>query len=384
VNAAEPRGGALDGIRVVDLSRILAGPVCGQLLGDHGAYVVKVEGPGGDDTRRWGRSLPGGTSSYYDSINRNKYNIGLDLTRAEDRETLWTLLENADVVVENFKSGTMAAWGMGYEEVLAERFPRLIYCRISGYGEDGPLGGLPGYDAALQAYSGLMSVNGEQGREPMRVGVPIVDTMTGHNAFAGILMALLERERSGRGQLVESTLFDTSLTLLHPHSAHWIESGELPVRTGSAHPSIAPYETFPSAGGPVFIAAANDRQFRSLTAVLGIAEVGDRADFATNSARLAHIVELRRILTERIRSREPEELCSQLLRQGVTASPVQDIAQALESPHARHRDMLVDFGASRAVGIPIKLSRTPGSLSKPPTLRDADEAEVRADLASGS
>jgi crotonobetainyl-CoA:carnitine CoA-transferase CaiB-like acyl-CoA transferase len=382
MSVPRPSGGALEGIRVVDLSRILAGPVCGQLLGDHGAYVVKVEGPGGDDTRRWGQPLPGGTSSYYDSINRNKYNIGLDLNDEADRVILRALLEDADVVVENFKPHTMADWGMGYEEVLAREFPRLIYCRISGYGEDGPLGALPGYDAALQAYSGLMSVNGEEDREPMRVGVPIVDTMTGHNAFAGILMALLERERSGRGQLVECTLFDTSLALLHPHSAHWLASDELPARTGSAHPSIAPYETFPTADGLFFVAAANDRQFRALTNVLEIPDIADHVDFATNTARLAHVAELRRILTERIQARDPDELCAELLSQGVTASPVQNIAQALESPHARHRGMLVDLGESRVVGIPIKLARTPGGLIKSPSLRDADEAEVLAGLAS--
>lgn len=368
--------GALNGIRVLDLSRVLAGPYCGQLLGDHGALVTKVEAPAGDDTRSWGTLLPEGTSSYYNSINRNKDNICLDLSTEEDRETLWKLIETADVVIENFKAGTMAKWGLDYVTDLAPRFPRLVYCNISGYGNDGPMGGLPGYDAALQAYSGLMSVNGEAEREPMRIGVPVVDGVTGILAFSGILMALFEREHSGRGQAVECTLFDTSLSLLHPHSAHWLANGELPVRTGAAHPSIAPYETFATARGPFFISAANDGQFASLAEVLGVADLARDERFLTNAVRLVHVDELRTILRSLIQFRDPDELGAELLARGVAASPVQDVAESLLSPQSRHRDMLVEIDGYASVGIPIKLDRTPGRIAKAPSLKNADEAAV--------
>lgn len=372
--------GALSDVRVLDLSRVLAGPLCGQLLGDHGARVIKVEAPSGDDTRRWGTLRPGGTSSYFDSINRNKSNIRLDLRQDEDRATLWRLIEDADVVIENFKPGTMAKWGMDYGAELAPRFPELIYCRISGYGDNGPLGGLPGYDAALQAYSGLMSINGEPDRDPMRLGIPVVDTVTGLYAFSGILMALYERTRSGRGQKIECTLFDTSLSLLHPHSAHWLANGKLPVRTGAAHPSIAPYETFSTARGLFFIAAANDRQFTALAEVLDAPHLAADERFATNELRLVNVAELRTALAERIQRRDPDALAAELLARGVTASPVQDIAQALLSPHARHRNMLVELDDYRGVGIPIKLERTPGGVTRAPSLLGADSAEVLAGL----
>jgi crotonobetainyl-CoA:carnitine CoA-transferase CaiB-like acyl-CoA transferase len=379
--AASETYGALAGVRVLDLSRVLAGPLCGQLLGDHGAQVIKVESPRGDDTRLWGTILPGGTSSYYDSINRNKSNICLDLNTDEDRQTLWRLLEESDVVIENFKPSTMAKWGMDYERDLAPRFPSLIYCRISGYGDDGPLGGLPGYDAALQAYSGLMSVNGEPDRDPMRVGVPLVDTVTGLYAFSGILMALFERTQHGHGQKIECTLFDTSLSLLHPHSAHWLTSGKLPVRTGAAHPSIAPYETFSSARGLFFIAAANDRQFAALADVLDVPTLTADARFSTNELRLANVATLREVLSEQIQKWDPDELSAQLLARGVTASPVQNIAEAILSPQAQHREMLVELGDYVTVGIPIKLGRTPGKVAKAPSLRGADRASVLAALA---
>jgi crotonobetainyl-CoA:carnitine CoA-transferase CaiB-like acyl-CoA transferase len=368
--------GALDGVRVLDLSRVLAGPYCGQLLGDHGALVTKVEAPAGDDTRLWGTPLPEGSSSYYNSINRNKENICLDLRTDAGREIVWKLLETTDVLIENFKAGTMAKWGLDFARDLAPRFPRLIYCSISGYGNDGPLGGLPGYDAALQAYSGLMSVNGEAEREPMRIGVPVVDGVTGILAFSGILMALYEREHSGRGQAVECTLFDTSLSLLHPHSAHWLASGELPVRTGAAHPSIAPYETFATSRGLFFISAANDRQFGSLAEVLGAPGLAEDARFLTNADRLANIDELRDILRGLIQNRHPDELGAELLARGVAASPVQDVRQSLLSPQSRHRDMLIEVDGYISVGIPIKLDRTPGRVAKAPSLKNGDEAAV--------
>lgn len=215
--AEHEQQGALARLRIIDLSRVLGGPYATQILADHGAEVVKVEPPSGDETRTWGPPFDGDTASYFLGVNRNKLGVTLDLTQPDDRERLLGLLEHADAVVENFKIGTMERWGLGFD-VLHTRFPRLVYCRVSGFGADGPLGGLPGYDAAVQALAGLMSVNGEAGGAPLRVGVPIVDLVTGLNAALGVLMALRERDASGRGQFVESTLFDCALSILHPHT----------------------------------------------------------------------------------------------------------------------------------------------------------------------
>lgn len=375
-------GGALAGLRVLDLSRVLAGPLCGQMLGDHGADVIKVESPAGDDTRTWGPPFHAdGKSAYYTSINRNKRNICLDLRQERGQSVLLRLLADADVVVENFKAGTMARWGLGFDEVLAVRFPRLVYCRITGYGVDGPLGGLPGYDAVLQAYSGLMSVNGEPDREPLRIGVPVVDMVTGMLAFSGILLALHERERSGSGQLVDCTLLDTAISLLHPHSGNWLASGVLPERTGSAHPTIAPYETFQLRSGTFFLSAANDRQFASLVTVLRRPELAADPRFATNTDRVVNVSALRKILADLLVQWDGEALAAELLASGVAAAPVNDVAQGLGAPQVQHRGMLLSDGDYRGVGIPIKLGRTPGSLSSVPAHNGADTVAVLRDAA---
>lgn len=372
--------GALRGIRVLDLSRVLAGPLCGQMLGDHGADVIKVESPSGDDTRTWGPPFfADGKSAYYTSINRNKRNLCLDLRHEQGQAVLWRLLEQADVVVENFKAGTMTRWGLGYDEVLADRFPRLVYCRITGYGVDGPMGGLPGYDAVLQAYSGLMSVNGEAEREPLRIGVPVVDMVTGMLAFSGILLALHERQRSGNGQLVDCTLLDTAIALLHPHSGNWLASHELPMRTGSAHPTIAPYETFELRTGTFFLSAANDRQFASLASVLGRPELATDPRFSTNTTRVVNVAELRAILGELLATWEPEQLAAELLACGVPAAPVHNVAEGLKAPQVAHREMLVTKGSYSGVGIPVKLGRTPGAVASVPGRNGADTVAVLSD-----
>jgi len=288
VNAA----GALRGLRVLDLSRVLAGPLCAQMLADHGAEVIKVEAPTGDETRRWGPPFVDEaetTSSYFQGLNRGKANIALDLRTPPGRGVLHELIARADVVVENFKAGTMHRWGLGYESRLAMEFPRLVYCRITGYGVDGPLGGLPGYDAVLQAYGGLMSINGERDGDPLRVGVPVVDMTAAHQAFAGILLAVLERTASGRGQLVDVTLLDAVVSLMHPHSAAYLQSGVAPERTGAAHPTVAPYQVFrTAAGGQLFVAAASDAQFAALTEVLGRPGLAGDPRFRRNRDRVAH------------------------------------------------------------------------------------------------
>ena len=370
-------GGSLNGLQVLDLSRVLAGPYCAQMLGDHGADVLKVESPAGDDTRIWGPPYyPDGRSAYYTGINRNKSNLCLNLSTAEGQQVLWRLLEKADVVIENFKAGTMARWGFDYTSVLADRFPRLIYCQITGYGVTGPLGGLPGYDAVLQAYGGVMSVNGEATGDPLRVGVPLVDMVTGMLSFAGVLLALEERHRSGRGQLVDCTLLDSALSLLHPHSAAWLADGQLPRRTGSAHPTIAPYDTFHTKQGLFFVSAANDRQFAALVKVLGRPELAQEPRFSSNTDRVVNVSDLREVLARLISEWEPEELGRELLAVGVAASPVNDVAQALTSPQAAHREMVVGTGDYKGVGIPIKLSRSPGSVRSEPVHKGADTVSL--------
>lgn len=358
--------GALAGVRVIDLSRVLGGPYCGQILADHGADVLKIEPPQGDETRTWGPPFENGVASYYMGLNRNKRGMRLDLTQSADRETLLALLTEADVLLENFKTGTLEKWGLGYDTLKVE-FPRLVHCRVSGYGADGPLGGLPGYDAAIQALSGIMSVNGEVGGEPLRVGLPVVDMVTGLNAVIGVLLALQERQRSGQGQFVEAALYDCGLSLLHPHAANWFGDGRIPGRTGNAHPNIYPYDAFPTATVPVFLAVGNDRQFRQLCGVLGHPALADDSAFNHAGARSVHREALRARLLELMATLDGEALVQQLSDKGVPCAPILDVPHALSHPHTAHRGMTVSLpGGYRGLASPIKLSRTPASYRLPP------------------
>lgn len=354
--------GALDGIKVVDLSRILAGPIAAQILGDHGAEIVKVEPPAGDETRTWGPPFKDGQSAYFTGLNRNKRSVAIDLTRPEGRELVLTLLEGADVLLENFKAGTMEKWGLGYHEVLAARFPRLIYCRISGYGTDGPLGGMPGYDAVAQAMGGIMDINGEPDGPPLRLSVPISDFGAAYNAVQGILLALFERTRSGQGQAVESTLLDATLALLHPQGANYLMSGERPRRLGSTHPNICPYDCFSTGAGYIFIACGNTRQFERLCDLLGVPEVAADPRFATNADRLANRDALRALLESRFAQHEAGALAEHLLARGVPAGAVLGVADAVVHPQVLHREMVIERPGYRGIGIPVKLSRTPGAV----------------------
>ena len=283
-----PRG-ALHGLMVVDLSRVLAGPLCTQILSDHGADVIKVEPPIGDETRDLGPPFNAtGDAAYYSALNRGKRAVSLDLRLPEARGVVERMLAKADVLVENFLPGTMERWGLGYEDCLASRFPGLVYCSITGFGADGPLGGLPGYDAVLQAMCGLMSVNGNPQSGPTRVGIPLVDHLTGYVAATGILMALRVREQTGRGQRVEATLFDTALSLLVPHAANWLASGTTPGLLGSAHPNIAPYDKLSVSDGEIFIGIVNDGQFRRFCDHIGRPELCNDPRFEANSRRLGN------------------------------------------------------------------------------------------------
>ncbi|WP_404299514.1 CaiB/BaiF CoA transferase family protein [Alicycliphilus denitrificans] len=366
------RMGALAGIKVLDLSRILGGPLCGQILGDHGADVLKVEPPQGDDTRAWGPPFRDGVASYYFGLNRNKRIQFLDLSAPEGQQRVRELMAQADVVVENFKVGTMEKWGIGYEQMRHE-FPHLIWCRVTGFGADGPLGSLPGYDAAIQAMAGLMSINGDADGDPLRVGLPVVDMVTGMNAAIGVLLALHERARSGQGQLVDAALYDSGLSLLHPHAANWFMSDKLPQRTGNAHPNIYPYDVIRTGGAPIFLAVGNDRQFALLCDYIGQGALAQDARFATAGQRSVHRHELKPLLEQAFTQRDGQELADALMAIGVPAAPVLDVAQALKHPHTAHREMVVAMeGGYQGLGAPVKLSRTPASYRHAPLSEGQD------------
>lgn len=360
--------GSLSGCKVVDLSRVLGGPYCTQILADHGAEVLKIEPPDGDETRGWGPPFLDGTASYFVGVNRNKRGLSLDLSDEPGQRRLRSLLADADVLIENFKPGTLEKWGLGYA-ALSRDFPRLIHCRVSGFGGDGPLGGLPGYDACAQAMCGLMSVNGEADGAGTRVGLPVVDMVTGLNAAVAILLALNERQRSGLGQFLDIALYDCALSLLHPHAPNYFYSGKVPRPTGNAHPNIAPYETLPTRSGPLFLAVGNNRQFAGLARMLGAPELADDPRFASNADRLKNRAALHARLAELLRGHDAAQFSERLLRAGVPAAAVQDVAQALDHPHTAHRNMVWREGDYIGLGTPIKLSRTPGGLrSMPPAL----------------
>jgi len=365
-SAPSPGAGALAGIRVLDLSRILGGPYCGQILGDHGADVLKVEPPGGDDTRTWGPPFRDGVASYYHGLNRNKRIQHLDLTLPADRETLLARVAEADVLIENFKTGTMERWGIGHD-TLSQRFPRLVWCRVSGFGSDGPLGALPGYDAAVQAMTGIMSINGEAEGGPLRVGLPVVDMVTGLNAVIGVLLALQERQRSGRGQLVEAALYDSGLSLLHPHAANWFMDGRNPRRTGNAHPNIYPYDALRTGTDPVFVAVGNDRQFAAFCRVIGLPELAQDPNYASAGARSVHRDGLKQTLEAQLAAFDGRTLVDDLMAAGVPAAPVLPVDAALQHPHTLHRGMVVEMeGGYRGLGAPVKLGRTPATYRHAP------------------
>ncbi len=360
--------GALHGLKVIDLTRVLAGPYCTQILGDHGADVLKVEAPQGDETRRWGPPFIDGSAAYFMGVNRNKRGMVLDFNDEHARTTLAGLLQGADVLVENFKTGTLERWGFG-RDVLERDYPGLVHCRITGFGDDGPHGGLPGYDAAVQAMTGLMSINGEPESGPMRAGVPVVDLVTGLNAVIGILLALQERTKSGLGQLVDVSLFDSGLSILHPHSANYLFTGDLPARTGNAHPNITPYDTFETATGPIFLAVGTDRQFARLCEIIDLPGLVSDERFTTNAQRGSHRSELKRELEAALSGFEVDDLSDRLIRNGVPCAPVFNLAQALNHPQAKHRGMVWRDGSYLGVAAPVRLSRSPAGLTLlPPKL----------------
>lgn len=357
---------ALDNLRILDLSRVLGGPYCTQILSDHGASVVKVEPPTGDETRTWGPPFIDGTASYFNGVNRNKRDIVLDLSQPEGREVVLRLLEGVDVLVENFKTGTLEKWGLGYEDVLRPRFPRLIHCRVSGFGADGPLGGAPGYDAVAQALCGLMSINGDSASGPTRIGIPVVDLASGLNAAIGILLALAERQHSGLGQSVDVTLYDTAVSLLHPHAGNWFVSGQVPALAGSGHPNVVPYDKFRTRTGEIFLGIGNDVQFRKFCQYICAPELAADLRYRSNGERNRYREALRVAIESLLSDQDGAALCAGLLAVGVPAGPVNSLPEVLNHAHTRHRQMVVEVGSGqRGLGLPVKLSRTPGSVRSP-------------------
>jgi crotonobetainyl-CoA:carnitine CoA-transferase CaiB-like acyl-CoA transferase len=371
--------GALEGLKVIDLSRVLGGPYCAQMLADHGAEVIKVEPPQGDETRLWGPPFDAeGISAYYAGINRNKRTVALDLSKPAGREVLLKLLDDADVLIENFKTGTMEKWGVGYD-ALSAKLPRLVHARVSGFGADGPLGGFPGYDAMVQASAGLVSVNGAPEAGPVRIGVPVVDLSTGMNACIGILMALYERTRSGKGQFVDATLYDSAIALHQPHAPNYFMAGQKPKLHGNSHGNLAPYANFPTRGRNIVIGAGNDGQFRKLCQMLGKPEMADDPRFRTNKDRLAHKAEMEVELRALTKDRDGESFANELMQNGVPSGAVMDVPDVMEHPHTKHRNMVWEKDGYRNVGNPVKLSRTPPAVRSKPRKFGIDTRAVLAE-----
>ena len=367
-------------MKVIDLTRVLGGPYCTMILSDHGAEVIKIEPPQGDEVRDWGppfitQATGESDASYFIGVNRNKRSIALDLGKPAGRAVLLRLLEGADVLVENFKPGAMERWGLGYHADLAPRFPGLIHCRVSGFGAEGPLGGLPGYDAVLQAMTGLMSINGDPSTGPMRMGTPVVDLATGLYSAIGILMALQERHRSGLGQYLDMTLHDCGMALLHPQAANFFLNGRRPMPLGNPHPNLSPYEKYRTATCEIFVALGNDGQFRKLCDFVGRAELGRDPRFLTNADRLANRPALVAALTEAFAAQDGHDLTDRLIRAGIPAGPVLAVDEAMAAGHTAAREMVTELDGYRALGTPIKLSRTPGGTRrKPPRFGEHGDA----------
>jgi crotonobetainyl-CoA:carnitine CoA-transferase CaiB-like acyl-CoA transferase len=366
--------GALDGIRVIDFSRVLAGPLATMVFADLGAEVIKVERPeGGDDTRQWGPPYDeAGVATYFLSVNRGKRSVALDLRGDEGAEEARRLVAGADVVVENFRPGVMERLGFGHER-LREANPGLVYCSLTGFGS-GEGAALPGYDLLVQAVGGLMSVTGDPEGEPQKVGVALVDVIAGLFASTGILAALRHRDRTGEGQLVEVDLLSALLAGLVNQSSAYSAGGVVPGRMGNAHPSISPYELYGTGDGEIVIAVGNDKQFAALAEQLGAPEWADEARFASNDARVANRVALREELEARLASRGGREWIELLTAAGVPAGPVNDVAAAFELADTLGLDPIVetarpDGGTVRLPRNPIRLSATPASYpSAPPDL----------------
>lgn len=386
--------GALSHIRVLDLSRVLAGPWCGQILGDLGAEVIKVERPRtGDDTRHWGppylKDQQGENTSeaaYFLSANRNKQSLTLDFTQPEGQRIVRELVERCDVLLENFKVGGLAAYGLDYESLKAIN-PRLIYCSITGFGSDGPYAGRAGYDFMIQGMGGLMSLTGrgdaEEGAGPVKAGVALTDILTGLYATVGVLAALNHREQTGVGQHVETALLDVQVACLANQAMNYLTTGVAPKRMGNAHPNIVPYQDFPTADGDIILTIGNDGQFRKFAEVAGHAEWASDPRFTNNKARVAHRAELIPLIRQATVFRTTAEWVALLEAAGVPCGPINDLAQVFADPQVQARGLRLDLphplaGSVPQVASPLRLSESPVSYRKaPPLLGEHSEAVLQ-------
>jgi crotonobetainyl-CoA:carnitine CoA-transferase CaiB-like acyl-CoA transferase len=382
-----PRG-PLSGIRVLDLTRVLAGPLCTMTLGDLGAEVIKIERPGaGDDTRSWGPPWAAGPegreSAYYLCVNRNKRSAAVDLKDGEGRALVRSLARGADVLVENYAPGMMDGWGLGYQELAAQN-PRLVYCSVTGYGSDGPEAGRPGYDFAVQARAGWMAITGEPGGAPAKVGVAVVDVLTGQNAAIAVLAALAERAVSGRGQRVEVSLFDSALAGLVNVTQAALVTGREPRRWGNAHATIVPYQAFDAADRALVVAVGNDAQWRRLCEAIGAEGLRDDPRFATNPGRVEHREELVPVLAALFRGAPAAEWLGRMEAAGVPCAPVQTVGEALRDPALLQRAGLwamegAGYGPVDTIASPLRLERTPPALHRPAPALGEHTDEVARD-----
>jgi len=370
---------ALSGIRVLDLSRVLAGPWCTQMLGDLGAEIIKIEQPGkGDDTRSWGPPWHGDgderLSAYYLSANRNKKSVTIDISKPEGQALIRELAAKCDVLVENFKVGGLEKYGLDYLSLKALN-PRLVYCSITGFGHSGPRAHQPGYDLMVQGMSGLMSVTGDPAGEPQKVGVALVDVMTGLHACIAVLAALNQRHETGRGQLIDMALLDVAVSTLANIGLNQRVTGEAPRRMGNAHPSVVPYQVFETADGHMIVAVGNDSQFAHFTAALGLADLATDPRFTTNSGRVENRGDLIPQLAQAMRGKTTTQWAEVLEAVNVPAGPINDIGQALADPQAVSRGLATMAGNRPAIASPLRLSDSlPDAGSEPPLLgQNTDE-----------
>jgi formyl-CoA transferase len=371
----------LDGLTVLDLTRVLAGPYCSMMLGDLGADVIKIEHPQrGDDTRHWKPPEAGGEAAYYLAINRNKRSLTLNLQHPAGKDILRRLAAQADVLVENFKRGGMASLGLAYE-TLREINPGLVYCSITGYGDGSPYQDRPGYDFVIQAQSGIMSVTGEPQGEPQKVGVAIVDVTTGMTACCAILAALHERTRSGEGQFIEVSLLDTALSWLVDVASRYFVDGKEPIRYGNAHASVVPYQAFKAKDRSFVVAVGNDAQFRTFAGLIGQEELAAEERFATSPGRIVNRAALIELLEPVVASREADYWIGLLVDAGIPAGPINTVPQILADPHVAARRLVVEIphptaGSVKVIGPPYKLSRTPAAVDRHPPLLGEHTDEV--------
>jgi crotonobetainyl-CoA:carnitine CoA-transferase CaiB-like acyl-CoA transferase len=377
----------LEGITVLDLTRVLSGPYCTMLLADMGARVIKIEQPGKcDDTRAWGPPFLQGESAYFLSINRNKESVTLDFKHPDGRALLDRLIARADVLVENFRPGTLAKLGLDYAS-LAARHPRLVYCSVSGFGQTGPRRQEPGYDAIMQAEGGLMSITGSAEGPPYRLGVAIVDIVSGMFAAYGVSMALFSRERSGRGQEVDVAMLDAVTSLLTYQAESYFTTGAVPARLGNRHPSIVPYETFSAADGDFVLAVGNDGHWQKFCSVAGLDE---DPRFATNRQRVTQYDELRALVAARLRTRPRQFWIERLTAAGVPCGSVRNLQELFDDAQIQARAMIARvehdrIGPLQVLGVPVKLSDTPGAVrTPPPRLGQHTDVVLQGDLGVGA